>query len=272
MGLKSLLNVPKPWKTLKQKLGASVSEQAERRWELIGQFKTEDGALLVFDPSYYRPNYSDPDHIYDITLQGQPGYVSVLLERLRVGPHDWRNAAVKILFSDEPETSRERVGDVGVDSATLAIAIASLLPERWMVGGEHSVSSIWVEFMAEDEREAEGKRAAELLLANGFKVKHNSGWLYSFTEPLSNEEIERANALFEDAGIRASVNVVVHHSTALIHKQLADNSVAILDNKLDPWLIAFVSGWGDGTYEWFALKSEEETIGFISQMIGEESS
>jgi len=272
MRFQSLLNIPMPWKTLKHKLDASVPEQAERRWELIGRFNTEDGALLVFDPSYYHPKYSDPHHIYDITLQGQPGYASVLLERLRVGPNDWCNAAVKVLFSDEPETSRERVGDVSVDSATLAIAIASVLPERWMVGGEHSVSSIWVEFMAENEREAEGKRAAELLLANGFKIKHDSDWLYSFTEPLSSEEIERANALFENAGIPASVNVVVHHSTALIHKQLADNFVAVLDNELDPWLIAFEPGWGDGTYEWFALRRGEVTIGFISQMIGEESS
>jgi hypothetical protein len=269
MKFKSLLNALTPWKTLKQNLDASVPEQAARRWELIGRFKVEDGMLIVFDPSYYHPNYSDPDHIYDITLQGPPGYASVFLERLRVGPNDWRNAAVKVLFSDERGASRERVGDVGVDSATLAIAIASLLPKCWMVGGQHSDNSIWIEFMAEDEREAEGKRAAELLLANGFKVKHDSDWLYRFTEPLSNEEIERANALFRNAGIRASVNTVVHHSTALIHKQLADNFVAVLDNELEPWLIAFESGWGDGTYEWFALKSGEVTVGFISQMIGE---
>lgn len=272
MKLRSLLNVPMPWKTVKQKLDASVPEEAARRWELIGRFKTEDGILIVFDPSYYHPNYCDPDHIYDITLQGQPGYASVFLNRLKVGPNDWRNAAVKVLFSDEPEVSRERVGDVGVDSATLAIAIASFLPKRWMVGGELSQSSIWIEFMAEDEREAEGKRAAELLLANGFKVEHESDWLYRFAEPLSNEGIERANALFRNAGIRAAVNTVVHHSTALIRKQLAENFVAVLDNELEPWLIAFESGWGDGTYEWFALKSGEMAIGFISQMIGEESS
>lgn len=274
MKLRSLLNVPMPWKVLKQKLDASVPREAEQRWELIGRFKTEDGRLIVFDPSYYHPDYSDPDHIYDITLQGQPGYASVFLNRLKVGPNEWRNAAVKVLFSDEPEVSevsRERVGDVGVDSATLAIAIASLLPKRWMVGGEQSESSIWVEFMAEDERKAEGKRAAELLLANGFKIEYESDWLYRFAEPLSNEEIECANALLRNAGIRASVNTFVHHSTALIRKQLAENFVAVLDNELEPWLIAFESGWGDGTYEWFALKSGEVTIGFISQMIGEES-
>lgn len=52
--------------------------------------------------------------------------------------------------------------------------------------------------MAEDERKAEGKRAAELLLANGFKVEHDSGWLYNFAEPLSNDEIECAKALFKN--------------------------------------------------------------------------
>lgn len=268
MRLKSLLNVPMPWKTLKEKLDASVSKQATRRWELVGRLETEDGAIMVFDPSYYHPSYTDPQHTYDITLQGRTGYVKVLLERVRVSANDWRNAAVKILFFDELETNRESIGNVDVDSGTLAVAPASLLPKRWMVGGEYSESSIWIEFMDKDERNVEGKRAAELLSANGFKVNHEYDWLYTFTEPFSDAEIERANTLLRSNGIRGSVNTVVHHSTALIRKQLAQNYVALLDDNSAPYLIAFESGWGDGTYDWFVLKNGEKTIGFISQMIG----
>jgi len=267
MRRKSFLNVPMPWKALKERLDASVPKQATRRWELVARLEPQDGAIIVFDPSYYHPNYSDPDHIYDITLQGQAGYASVFLERLRLNADHSRNATVKIMFSDEPETHRDIVGDVGVDSATFAVASASLLPKHWKVGGEYSESSIWIEFMDEEERNAEGKRAAELLSANGLKVKHDHDWLYRFAGPLSDADIERVNSLLKDAGVRGSVNTVVHHSTALIREQLAENYVAVLDAESVPYLVAFESGWGDGAYDWFTLKNGEKIIGFISQMI-----
>jgi hypothetical protein len=137
-----------------------------------------------------------------------------------------------------------------------------------MVGGEFSENSIWIGFMDQEERNTEGKRAADLISANGFKLKHKHEWLYDFAEPLSNEDIERANSLFQQAGINGRVNTVVHHSLALIRRQLAQHHAAVLDANSQPYLIAFESGWGDGTYNCFVLKSGNETIGFISQMIG----
>ncbi len=267
MSIDSFLNVPMSWKDLKAKLDASVPQRAERWWELAATLEASDGVFVVIDPCYYVPDYVDPDHIYDITLEGPVGPAAVFLEWLRISEKDRRVATIRVVFSDELETSRAQVGKVGVDSATLAIAAASQLPKRWKVGGELSRSSVWIDFMDKQIRAWEGKRAAELLSENGFKMKHDHDWNHKFVEPLSDQEIRRANDILRVAGMRASVNTFVHHSTTIIRQQITDSHIAILDGKSCPYLVAFMSGWGDGTYEWFALRSGEKVVGFISELI-----
>lgn len=263
-----LPSVPLPWKVLKKKLDAAVPRQAARRWELIGQIETQDGEIIVFDPWYYHPDYGTGDEIYQVTLQGPAGGADVFLERIEIDVDHWRNAAVKILFFDDvPETRGEKIGQVSVDSAMLDVASKSSHQERWMVGGALSQSSLYIRLMDKEKRNAEGKRAADLLAANGFQLAHKHDWLYGFTRSLSNEDIERANALLQEASIGGMVNTVVHHSLALIRTQLNQRHVAVLDADAQPYLVAFESGWGDGTYDCFELKSEDRTIGFLSQMI-----
>lgn len=159
---------------------------------------------------------------------------------------------------------------VGVDSATLAIAVAGVLSNRWRVGGIYSQSSIWIESLEEQEREMECRKAAEVLSDAGFKIEPSGWceWLYEFSEALDDEGIEHAKEVLKGTNIRGYVNTVVHHSTALIHRQLKTKFAAVLDSESDPYLVAFESGFDDGNYEWLVLKSGNETIGFLCELIG----
>jgi len=263
-----------PGKELTKKVSKTRREEekmkkAKREWQLVARLEVDDGKLLVFDPAYYNPDWVNPDHTYDIALEGPPGEASIYLQRVNLGSGDWRNSAVKIQFFESLETSREKVGEVGVDSATLAIAIGSILPNRWHVGGVCSESSIWIEFLEDRERIAEGRRAAEVLSNAGFRIKQDKDddWLYRFSDPIDDTGIKRANELLKDSGIRGEVNTFVHHSTALITEQLNTRFVATLDDEANPYLVAFESGLGDGIYDWFALKDGNRTIGFLCELI-----
>ena len=233
-------------------------------WELVARFGACDGAVLAFDPHCYSPG-QDEGARTRLLLPGPAGEACVFLQRVRFGSGERRNAAVRVMLSEAPETSRDRWGEIIIDSELLAIAPAATLPLRWQVGGALNESSISISVMNRMQTAVEARRAAELLQADGFTLSHERDWLYCFTRPLSNADIERAGRLLQQSGVPGSVHAVRQHSEALIWRQVDEFSVALLDDRCAPYLAAFEAGWGDGTYEWYALYNGDAVIGFESR-------
>ena len=244
---------------------------SNRPWQLAAEIDVTAGQLITFDPFYYDPDWADPNHDYNLALDGSNSVssVTVYLKRVDFSQGDWRNVAAKIVFTDKNETDRVKVGEVGVDSAMLAIASADALPRMWQVGGSKSKNSLWVPFLPEVERIEEGRAARKHLAENGFSfaLQDAPSWLHEFLHPLSDGDIAMANLLLKQAGIRSHVNTFIHHSTAIIIEQLSTKPFAYLEDNGKPYLVAFYPGWGDDDYDWFALKHNDEVIGFLCEMI-----
>jgi hypothetical protein len=245
---------------------------AKRVWVFVGTLDLPDGTLYVFDPGCFSPSIPQgTDEPYSTTLQGPPGRVQVKVELIDLGTGGKQVSAVKVLFGEDRGSTSRKLGWMGVDSGSLALAPRVDLWKRWKVGGPESESSVFVSFGANDQERADRvQRAVRDLSSAGFVTKPNEIGVHCFSQPLSDEEIRRADAVIKNAVGDGFVNTVRHQSGAQILKQLETGPIALLDDSSNPYLIAFTPGWGDGTYDWYSLEDQGTRVGFYCRFSGDE--
>jgi len=266
-GSSSIMPADKLRKRLDQRL-----EGAKGTWESVGTLLLPDGKLYVFDPGYFSPSIPQgTDEPYSTTLLGPPGRAHIKVEVVDLGSDGKQVSAVKVLFGEDRGSKTTKLGSLGVDSGNIALASAAEIKDRWKVGGPESESSVFVSFCDSDQERADRvQRAVRALTSAGFVTKLDQMGVHCFAQALSDEEIERANAVIKNAVGDGFVNTVRHQSGAHLLKQLETGYIALLDDRSNPYLIAFAPGWGDGTYDWYSLEDKGALVGFYCQFSGEE--
>jgi len=111
-------------------------------------------------------------------------------------------------------------------------------------------------------------RAAGVIEDEGFPVEVFS-IQYRFDQPLSDDDIGRANQLLRRAKIPASVSTTLHQTLAELEDQIDRSGVGRLPAKGKPIVMAFPTGWKRGSYPWYRLLDGDTLVGYRCDLIEE---
>ncbi len=248
-------------------MGAALPLDPQSRWEMVGHIKSPTGLAWAVDPLFI-----DPETAVDESLMvklDMPSEAEVYLETAQDESGYRLNVQVWLRFSDEEPTESELVGTMGVDSGTIAVLLPDQIASRYQVWGDGIHVSLWSAYgTPAEQQEHVIAEAASALESAGFEVRQ---WLsassYEFEGLLSETEFNQASEIVRQAGIPVLVSRGNSYTQAQIYEQVAQNGVALLDDRTNPWLIAFASGWGDGAYDWYALKANGQLVGYTARFI-----
>lgn len=112
----------------------------------------------------------------------------------------------------------------------------------------------------------------ELLLAAGFLEDagfpvETSSIQYLFVDPLSDDDIGRANHVLRQSKVPASVSTSLHQTLAEISEQIDQTGFGRLPSRGRPFVVAFPSGWGHSSFKWYKLLDRGSLVGYRCDLI-----
>jgi hypothetical protein len=181
-------------------------------WQSCAHFADTDGRFVASDPDFFWPNTTD-NCSQILHLEGAPGTYQLLMGILVAGPRDVRIAGARLLHESYigKHSDQQAIGEVHVDSATMAIGPSKALNTKWQIGGPKSDSSLFA-----DSPEV-GAVAASILSNAGYKIVADPPF-YSFKDRLSKEERDRVGKLIFDSGFQKADHVKVSSSGLIVTK------------------------------------------------------
>jgi hypothetical protein len=226
----------------------------------IGELQVPSGVLLLADPMHH----FDPVRIEAVSRGRFPGHAQFI----HYPEGGQRIAKVGLAFRGGTPESRQVLGSVGVDTATVFAVDAGVYEQFWQEVGPERIGRT---------RTPTDHRAVARLIEQEFGLKSRQvDFLASeFEEPISEELEERILAYLQTFPEYAEFTWVYFHVQTMntferILEAMRDRfwTEVVLDVVGGASLLAFSSGFGDGTYPVEGLYRSGELVGVEVEFIG----
>jgi hypothetical protein len=208
----------------------------------IGTLQTGSGTLLAADPMYLG---GEGDIL---KVQGVPkGEFPVDLYIYENGD-DKRVFRAEIVFSDKKGGTVKQIGEVPVDSGTASFIDADSFQKYYKTVGQDRIGEIY----------GKDHEALARSVADRFKLKYKSGGEHSsvLTDPVSEEQEKNILAYMKKTDKYPPFMIKTNNTFDLISIEMDKTYLPtygyanyILDQATKANMVAFSSGYGDGSYK-----------------------
>jgi hypothetical protein len=225
----------------------------------IGEVQVLSGVLLL----------ADPMHIYDpIRIEGVPqGQVPVRAQVICYPEGGQRIAKVGFTFQPGAPEKRQALGTIGVDSAKVIAVDADVYQRHWKEVGSERIGHIGIPEHRKVARLIEKKFGLKSWQVNPITSEFEG----SISEELEARIVEYLQTFPEYAEFTYMYfSVKTMNTFECIQEAMRDRlwTEVILDESSGARLLAFVSGFGDGSYPAEGLYSSQGIVGAEIELIG----
>jgi hypothetical protein len=257
---------------LKRLLRQSLSPQTQIAWQQLGTIGVTQNKLGVVDAASIHPKYKS--EIY--TLDWPHAQVDVWVQRARdSGSQEDRIFAVLLLApgrGPQPGAWQLEEGQsMAIDSATAAFGDYGRMLSEMRGGGTHAQTTLGRGSADNPQQKQVRQQAAAFLRQHGFPAEietYATGSIsVRFKPGLTEEQIDRANALLAPTGCPDQVWLPGSHTSGLLEEALMKSPVTQLMDARGPYLFACRTGFGDGIYYWDALQQNGQLVGYLCNFV-----
>jgi hypothetical protein len=219
----------------------------------IGTLQTGSGTVLAADPTYLG---GEGDIL---KVQGVPkGEFPVDLYIYEDGD-DKRVFRAEIVFSDNKGGMVKQIGEVAVDSGTASFIDADVFQQHFKTVGQDRIGVIW----------GKDHEALARSVADRFKLKYKSGDELSsiLTDPVSEKLEKDIFAYMKKTNEHPTFMIKTNNTFDLISMEMDKTYLPtygyanyVLDKATKANMVAFSSGYGDGSYKLNAYYDQNKLV------------
>jgi len=248
-------------------------------WERLGTIAVTQGKLGVADAGGLHPKY--PSEVK--TLDWPHAEVDAWVQRARLPESNEDRILAIILLTPglrqemHPDLAQARWEviegkSMAIDSATAAFGDHGRMLADMKAGGTHAHTCLGRGSSKNDPQQKQIlQQAADLLKQHGFPASietYATGDISVYFKPgLTDEQVERANALLAPTGCPHQVWIAGSHTSGLLEEALLKAPVTQLTDARGPYLFACRTGFGDGIYYWDALQQNGQLVGYLCNFV-----
>jgi hypothetical protein len=229
----------------------------------IGEIGVHLGTILIADPMYI----SIPCRVGGLPV----GHFPVVAQVIEYPEGGKRIAQVAIRFRAGIVTGRKTLGKVGVDSAMVIALDEQAYQEHWREVGPERIG---MTHSPTDNRNV----AALIQKKFGLRWRPIDGFRSMFLDPISEELEQQITEYLETFPNYAGFTVLyfrveTNNTFDRLMEAMSDASwcqLALSDDDESEYLIAFSSGFGDGSYDLVGVYHEDELLAVEITFIGPE--
>jgi hypothetical protein len=228
----------------------------------IGELHVPSGKVQIADPMFLGPF----DSTYGVVVEVPVSKIAVQALLIRYPEGGQRIARIGLFFGEPPPDSRQRLGEVGVDSATVVLVDPAAVAQYWKNVGPERLG--WVGIPG-------GERLARLIARRFALTPRFNGLNWEFEDPISESLEEQIREYLKTVpGYDGFAYVFFHVKTWNTHDQIREAMSGrgwcefVLDEASGASLFALPSGFGDGTYQVEGLYRSGQLIGVEVEFIG----
>jgi hypothetical protein len=260
-----------PSGVLRQALHESLPRNTRLVWEHVGSLRVTGGLLGVLDAGSCHPRY-----LADESRQLDWPYPQAELAVQFAEQGRGKRSRVLAVMVAAPSgqlpgklsgCERETAETMSIDSATAVLGDYERMHSRCRAGGPKATVLVGKGTATTKAQLAERKKAARVLEKLRLPLAVDTGYdgksPVRFSTGLSDEQIEQARSALAAAGLSEEIWVPSAHTAMQLAEQLAANLVAWHPEGDDPFLLAFHTGYGDGSYAWDALTVDGRQCGYL---------